>query len=945
MAKDRLFGKKTLHIGGFLDEFEKDDIKRKVDIVRLFEHFGVRLVKKGKSYTGICPWHDDKTPSLSVDKEKGLYNCFGCGESGDHFSLVMKMKGVEFKQALTFLKGMAGKVNIPPSRSVAKKKETTTGTELATRRKKPGTELPGTGQEKKSPPVNMGAEKQEQPPTQANISLDIVCDYYHKKLYENRQAMDYLTNTRKINTGLILRFKIGFADGSLMTIISNGQKEACKALGILKTTDKGRVWEFFAGCLTFPITDEPGTTVHLYGRKADHAAKHPHLYLSGSHKSVFNRKASRVYDTIIIVESILDCLSLITIGFENVQPLYGVGTLTAEHLQILKDDRVKVIILALDNDDAGRKGCETHKQTFLDKGFSVKEIIPPEGKDWNDCLLAGINKQDVLKLIEEAEVSRPETGDTGFKVEKIGLSYVFLMKEMKYTLYGVNELFIQHLKVNIKAGYRGKTWTDNCDLCSAKSRGSFAVNLASRFEMEDVVIENDLNKILGYFENKRDLRFAGAGEKKKVDLSETEKKLGMDLLCDKNVFDTILSHARKLGYAGQEENVLILFIVGISRFQKEPLSIYLTGESSSGKTAIVRLLEKMTLKEDIWKANSISPEVLYYVEEKKYKGKIFLMGESTHDEKVEGIVRQMQSDGEIAKLVTQKNEQSGAMSAEYIQKKVQMSFIITTTKVGINPENLSRCLVLTLDEDKHQISEAQAMIGLKHAFEKEKAGMEEELIIRQHYAAQYLLEPVKVFNIFGKLTRFPSSRPTLKRAFDHFLYFTDSICYFRQKQKPWVTREIPGLDKKVRGKKCDMYDYEIAYRLYVQRVLRRTGLTDIASSTRGVYEKIRQMTRKEAGKKGLNPREIRFMQRDLREFTGLRHEFVKKHLRLLLSYEYIIAVSGKSRGTRNVYRLRDDVDMIELDISMITTPEEMKNIYEEADRKEKELFREEEEWD
>ena len=204
---------------------------------------------------------------------------------------------------------------------------------------------------------------------------------------------------------------------------------------------------------------------------------------------------------------------------------------------------------------------------------------------------------------------------------------------------------------------------------------------------------------------------------------------------------------------------------------------------------------------------------------------------------------------------------------------------------------------------------------------------------------------IQVFNIFGKLTRFPSTRPTMKRAFDHFLYFIDSVCYFRQKQKPWVTRKIPGLDKRVRGKKCDLYDYEIAYRLYVQRVLKRTGLTDIASSTRTVYEKVRQMTRQEAETKGLAAREVSFMQRDLREFTGLRHEFVKKHLRLLLNYEYIIAVSGRSRGTRNVYRLRDDVDMIELDISMITTPEEMKEIFEEADKQEKEIFGEEEEWD
>ena len=929
MAKDRLGGKKTLNVGGFLNEFEKDDIKKQIDIVTLFNHFGIRLQKKGKSHIGLCPWHADKSPSLSVDKEKGLYNCFGCGESGDHFTLVMKMKGCEFKQALTYLKGFAGK-------SVLVK--------------------PGIIEEKRVPEVKKTTEPpvKTSKPVMPGVNLDIVCDYYHKKLYKNKQAMTYLTKTRKIEPALIQRFKIGYADGSLLKIISNGQKEILEVYGIVKITEKGRIWEFFAGCITFPIFDDTGKVVHFYGRKADPAADHPHLYLSGSHKSIFNRKASRVYDTIILCESILDCLSLITIGFENVQPLYGVGTLTEEYLQILKDDRVKTIVLALDNDDAGRNGCGKHKTTLLEEGFNVKVITLLSGKDWNDYLLADGTADEVKKLIEEAEAVKPDREDTecpDLEVEKKSLGYVFKIKEMKYTLYGVNELFIQHLKVNIKAEYcpqneyKGKSWTDNADLCSAKSRCGFASNLASRFGLEDVVIENDLNKILTFFEKKRDVRFEVASEEKKVELSESERKLGMELLCDKNIFDTILTHARKLGYAGQEENVLILFIVGISRFQKEPLSIYLTGESSSGKTAIVRLLEKMTLEEDIWKANSISPEVLYYVEEKKYKGKIFLMGESTHDEKVEGIVRQMQSDGEIAKLVTQKNEQSGAMNAEYIQKKVQMSFIITTTKVGINPENLSRCLVLTLDEDKHQISEAQAMIGLKHSFEKEKARMEEELIIKQHYAAQYLLEPVKVFNIFGKLTRFPSSRPTMKRAFDHFLYFIDSICYFRQKQKPWVTRKIPGPDKKVRGKKCDLYDYEIAYRLYVQQVLKRTGLTDIAMSTRGVYEKIRQMVRKKAEKKGLTALEISFMQRDLREFTGLRHEFVKKHLRLLLNYEYIIAVSGRSRGTRTVYRLRDDVDMIELDISMITTPDQMKEIYEEADLKEKEMFGEEEEWD
>ena len=104
LSSDRLKGQKTLKVAGLLEEFEKDDIKKDIDIIKLFNHFGIELKKKGKNHTGLCPWHDDTNPSLSVDQEKGLYNCFGCGESGDAFTLVEKMKGYDFKESLSFLK-------------------------------------------------------------------------------------------------------------------------------------------------------------------------------------------------------------------------------------------------------------------------------------------------------------------------------------------------------------------------------------------------------------------------------------------------------------------------------------------------------------------------------------------------------------------------------------------------------------------------------------------------------------------------------------------------------------------------------------------------------------------------------------------------------------------------------------------------------------------------
>jgi len=106
--RGRLKGRSPLSKGvGFLEEFSKDEVKSRVDIVALFASFGVKLEKKGSSWMGSCPFHEDKSPSLSVDQSKGLYHCFGCGESGDVFNLVMRFQTLSFPEALDFLKDFA----------------------------------------------------------------------------------------------------------------------------------------------------------------------------------------------------------------------------------------------------------------------------------------------------------------------------------------------------------------------------------------------------------------------------------------------------------------------------------------------------------------------------------------------------------------------------------------------------------------------------------------------------------------------------------------------------------------------------------------------------------------------------------------------------------------------------------------------------------------------
>ena len=77
MSATRLKGRPTLAVDGFLEELEKEDVKKRTDLVALFGTFGVKLEKKGASFMGLCPFHDDRNPSLSVDGQKGVYHCFG----------------------------------------------------------------------------------------------------------------------------------------------------------------------------------------------------------------------------------------------------------------------------------------------------------------------------------------------------------------------------------------------------------------------------------------------------------------------------------------------------------------------------------------------------------------------------------------------------------------------------------------------------------------------------------------------------------------------------------------------------------------------------------------------------------------------------------------------------------------------------------------------------
>ncbi|MCP4570438.1 MAG: toprim domain-containing protein, partial [FCB group bacterium] len=190
-----------------------------------------------------------------------------------------------------------------------------------------------------------------------------------------------------------------------------------KEIGILNTKGK----EHFYGCATFPLFDMDGNPLGMYGRRIDGMTKGAdHLYLPGGREGVFNRQAVKHHKDIILTESILDSLTLINFGLKNTIPCYGTNGLTESHIKLFSQNKVEIVYICFDADEAGRTASKIIQQT-LEKNHQKPHCVAlPEGQDINDFfLLTAHPKQEFEALIAMAnpavkKENRPKVTKTDY---------------------------------------------------------------------------------------------------------------------------------------------------------------------------------------------------------------------------------------------------------------------------------------------------------------------------------------------------------------------------------------------------------------------------------------------------------------------------------------------------------------------------------------------------
>ena len=350
-----------------ISEQKIDEIRASSNIVDIIGEY-VDLKRTGSSYKGLCPFHNEKTPSFTVDDKKQLFHCFGCGVGGDVVSFIMQKEGLSYPESLEYLAQKAG--------------------------------------------IRMEYSSNYQPNPRNKelyeINKDIMM-FYYKNLLTNKEAINYLKN-RGLSGKIVNRFMLGFAKNSWQDLCDYVEyrgydKKDLEDIGLIKKSSKGNYYDKYRNRVIFPIINHYGNVIGFGGRSiGDEMPKYLNSPESDIFKKRFNLYGLNIYkkqkgNDIILVEGYMDVIALNNYGIDYTVASLGTA-LTLEQAKLIKRYADNVYI-CYDRDDAGINATNKAIEIFLEAEVKPKVITLEEGLDPDD-FIKEYGKETFLEKKENA---------------------------------------------------------------------------------------------------------------------------------------------------------------------------------------------------------------------------------------------------------------------------------------------------------------------------------------------------------------------------------------------------------------------------------------------------------------------------------------------------------------------------------------------------------------
>ncbi len=334
-----------------------EEVKQSNDIVEVISQY-IHLKRSGRNYFGICPFHNEKSPSLSVSPDKQIFHCFGCGVGGNVISFLSKIEGVSFKEAIEIL---AEKANIT---------------------------LPTIS--------NSIDEKKEKLKSKVYKVNDFAAEYYHKRLYEpeSKMGQEYIKK-RMLNNETLESFKIGFSGkfDELYKALKKegfGEEEILES-GLVNKNEKGMYIDRYRNRLMIPILDERNRVIGFGGRVLDDSKpkyiNSPENVVYSKGRNLFGLNVAKKGNIkkLLIVEGYMDAISLHQRGITNVVAALGTA-LTPQQGWLLRKNTEQVI-LGFDADGAGQTAILRAMEVMQNMGCDMRVLQMTGAKDPDEYIV------------------------------------------------------------------------------------------------------------------------------------------------------------------------------------------------------------------------------------------------------------------------------------------------------------------------------------------------------------------------------------------------------------------------------------------------------------------------------------------------------------------------------------------------------------------------------
>ena len=345
-----------------------DEVRSAVNIVSVITEY-VPLRKRGRNHVARCPFHNEKTASFSVNEERQIFHCFGCGLGGDVFRFLMQIERLSFPEAVQFLAERQG-IALPAADAA----------------------VPAVSTVNKKDMHNAMAE------AAAAFGQALLSSS------DGKPALEYLRG-RGVTFETIERFRLGFspATGNFLTALLQKKGFSVETLtdcGLCRRTEEGnRVYDYFRGRIMFPITDIQGRTVAFGARAMD---DRPPKYLNSPETRLYNKSrnlfglsyskdAIRKRGSAVLVEGYMDCIIPFQHGVDNVVASCGTS-LTSEQAELL-GRYARNVVVSYDADAAGQNAAQKSLEIFLEGDFDVRVLSLPDAKDPDEYIrTAGVEE-------------------------------------------------------------------------------------------------------------------------------------------------------------------------------------------------------------------------------------------------------------------------------------------------------------------------------------------------------------------------------------------------------------------------------------------------------------------------------------------------------------------------------------------------------------------------